>query len=483
MSLVPRSRGLRRRLVVYGLLAASVAGLVAATWWIRHGGEVDADTEWIARDWAAEPAVRLLREYVRIDTSAATGNEQAGAEWLAGKLRAAGIEPHVERLGKRSANLWAVIEGERREALVLHHHIDVADIEHPELWAHPPFAAVYDPPWLVGRGVFDMKSLAVAQLTAFLELARAGRRPELSVVLLATGDEETGSRLGTEWLLRRHPELAERFWAVLTEGGVVEAIGPDQIKFWGIEVAQKRFADGVFCAASRERLEHLREDLEEHSRQPPFPLSLAPEVDAVLRAYAPTRGRPELAAAMRHPQRTLTDAAAFRDLPAYVQAMFRAELHPMQIEEAPGGGYRLPFVLHLPPGVELEETLPGLLPAWMTAGVAWHVEEARGADGGSPLAHPVPRELRRAIERIHPGAPVGPWLLPWTATDARFFRRAGVPSYGFSPFLVVAAETYSIDGPNERMSMPGFVRGVDLYVDVVRRIVERGDREEADSPS
>lgn len=471
VSLSSRSRPLRWRLIAYGLLALSLVVLAGATWWLRRPGGADPAADWAARDWAAEPAVRLLREYVRIDTSAATGDERAGAAWLAAQLRAAGIEPHVEHLGSRNANLWAVIEGSEPGALVLHHHIDVADIKRPELWTRPPFAAAYDPPWLIGRGVFDMKGLAVAQLMAFLELARADEPPRRSVVLLATGDEETGSRLGSEWLLRRHPELVERFWAVLTEGGVVEAVGPEEVKFWGVEVAQKRFADGFFCAASRERLERLRQDLAEHSLHPVSPLALAPVVDRVLRAYAPTRGRADLTAILRRPAGVLTDLAAFRRLPPYLQSMFRVEAVPLEIEEAAGGGYRLPIVLHLPPGVDRDTALARLVPDWMIAGVAMQVEPARGADRPSPLAHPVPRALRETVRRSHPQAPFGPWLVPWSATDARFFRQAGIPSYGFSPFLVVTTDSHSVDGPNERLHVAAFVRGVDLYTRAVRRIV------------
>jgi acetylornithine deacetylase/succinyl-diaminopimelate desuccinylase-like protein len=74
------------------------------------------------------------------------------------------------------------------------------------------------------------------------------------------------------------------------------------------------------------------------------------------------------------------------------------------------------------------------------------------------------------IERHHPGAVAGPMFLAWTATDARFFRRAGIPAYGFSPFLIMNTDTLQVDAPNERMALPGFVDGVELYLDVVRRL-------------
>lgn len=430
------------------------------------------EAAWADHDWEAEPAVQLLREYVRIDTSAATGDEQRGAEWLAQRLRAAGVEPQVELLGERNANLWAILEGESREALVLHHHIDVEDAGPVELWEHLPFAAVYDEPWLIGRGVFDMKSVGVAQLLAFLDAVESGRRPRRSLILLATGDEETGSDLGMRWLLRRHPDLVERFWAVLTEGGVVEAISPDEVKYWGIEVAQKQFARGSFCAASRERLETLRVDLERHSRNPVWPRRLPPEVQEVLAAYASTRTDPELERLLGRPAIAVTDVSAFRRLPTYLRSMFRDELVPFAIEEDPEGGYRLPFALHLLPGADAEAAAERLLPDWMLAGVSLQLGPPLGAGHGSPFEHPVADALRAAVRRRHPDAPLGPWLVPWSATDSRFLRAAEIPAYGFSPFLILSTDTYYVGLPNERMAMPAFVDGVELYRDAVRRLLE-----------
>jgi acetylornithine deacetylase/succinyl-diaminopimelate desuccinylase-like protein len=64
--------------------------------------------------------------------------------------------------------------------------------------------------------------------------------------------------------------------------------------------------------------------------------------------------------------------------------------------------------------------------------------------------------------------PVGPYFLPWTATDARYFREAGIRAYGVSPFAVMASETTGIARTDERMQLPAYVAGVELY----RRLVE-----------
>ena len=58
------------------------------------------------------------------------------------------------------------------------------------------------------------------------------------------------------------------------------------------------------------------------------------------------------------------------------------------------------------------------------------------------------------------------------ATDSRFVRAIGVPAYGFSPFLMLSADTYRIGHEDERLYLPGFVDGVEIYRQLVRRLVQ-----------
>lgn len=423
---------------------------------------------WYQVDWDAKPEVRLLQDYVRIDTTHETGSEVAGAEWLAAKLAEVGVEAHIERLGDRHANLWAVLEGERREAIVLHHHIDVDEIRRPEDWRYAPFGAELDPPWIYGRGVFDMKSVAVAHLIAFRELARSGVPLERSIVFLATSSEETGSDLGTRWILRQHPELVERFGVVLTEGGAVEATALDEVMYWGTEFAQKGFATLSFCSADRERLEELRELLDAGGF-PDHPLRLTEPVAAFLERYAPTRALGDYRELLADLRALLEDPRRFRRLPPFQAALFRDELHVGRVEAA-DGGYRLRAWLHLLPGSELDEALARLVPEALLTGVAVHVEPPDAPASASPLDHPALLAIHRTVADLHPRAAAGPYFLPWTMTDARFFRQAGIPAYGFTPFLVFALDTTTLHGPNERIAVPGYVDGVELTVELLRRL-------------
>ena len=187
------------RIALYSSLALSGLLVVLLLGILREPLTRGLDMAWADTDFAALPEVDLLRRYVRIDTSYPEGSELAGARFLAEELAAAGVPVTVEELGGGRVNLWAVVEGEDPEALVLHHHIDVDPSGGPERWQHDPFGAEIEGPWLYGRGAFDMKSVGVAQIEAFLRLAEAaeaGRRPRRTVILLATTGEETiGSSL------------------------------------------------------------------------------------------------------------------------------------------------------------------------------------------------------------------------------------------------------------------------------------------------
>jgi len=187
----------------------------------------------------------------------------------------------------------------------------------------PPFEARIDLPWMYGRGVFDMKSVAVAQLLALVDVKKSGRPLARSVLFLATGGEETGSELGARWFIRAHPEMVASFWALLTEGGTVEARTRSEIKYWGTEVAQKHYADLVVCGASRERLEALRETLRQAATE--TDLTLSPVVREVLRLYGPTRDSAALREALTPPEALLGDIARFRRLPPYLRSMLRNE--------------------------------------------------------------------------------------------------------------------------------------------------------------
>lgn len=427
---------------------------------------------WSGVDFLALPEVRLLRDYIAIDTSEPDANEVPGAEFLAAQLAAAGLEPHVERLAGGRANVWAFVEGEDPKAIVLAGHIDVEPAEGPGEWDYPPFGGVIEGPWMYGRGIYDMKSLTIAQLLATMDVAReaakSGRKPARSILFLATSGEEVGSDTGTRWILRGHPELVSRMGVVLTEGGVVEATAADEIKYWGIEFAQKRFTEIIFCSSDAGKLRALRQVLKSRVTDPVLPIS--PPVERFLSHYAQTRGLESYQGWLANPASTVRRRRRFDRLTPFMKSLFRNELMPFDVEADAAGGFQLRVFAHLLPEADRASVLAELLPAEVTLGSVFDVGEDLGARQASPVDSPDFRALERAITERFPNTEVGPYFLPWTATDSRFYRAVGIPAYGFSPFLITVTDTMGIARANERMPLPGFVQGVEIYRKLVREL-------------
>jgi acetylornithine deacetylase/succinyl-diaminopimelate desuccinylase-like protein len=445
--------------------------------------EASRDQElWLAVDFATRPEVELLRELVAVDTSAPVAGgrsrEAELADQIAARLARAGVRATVERFSDGRANLWAFVDGDDPRAVVLHGHLDVEPPLEAGEWRFPPFSGAIDGPWIYGRGMYDMKSLLAVQLLAFEAIAaeaRAGRRPARSLALLFTSSEESGSETGTRWILEEHPEVVARLGTVLTEGGVIEALGPRDVKYWGIEFAQKRFAFFELCAGDRARLERVRADLLDRGPSGPQP-RVVPEVATFLAAYGPSRSREDYRVLLRDPQRLVLDDDRYRQLTPFLQSLFNEAVYAFEPQPDDGGGWTMKTVAHLLPDSSLEALLADRLPAWLTHGVTRSPVRLAGAERGSPVDHPDFATLADAVSRRHPEATVGPYFLPVTATDARHFRAAGLVAFGFSPFVLMPAETTGIGKPNERMQLPAYLAGTTLYREVVEALLaDRGN--------
>ncbi|HEX2252412.1 MAG TPA: M20/M25/M40 family metallo-hydrolase [Thermoanaerobaculia bacterium] len=475
-SRVERRRRTSARIALYGSLAVTGAVAVLLAFFLVPRVERDGTMAWSAERYALLPEVQMLREYIAIDTTP-QGSELAGALWLADRLAELGLVPVVERVGD-DANVWTVIEGRSHEAVVLHHHVDVEAVLRPEAWSHPPFDGVIDGPWLYGRGAFDMKSVAVAQLMALRRLVWSGERPERSVIFLATTGEEVGSHLGMRFFLATHPELVRRFAVVLTEGGAVEGRRPGEAKYWGTEFAQKRLVRVTLCSGTREPLAALEQDILDNARLYRGEPKLVPETERFLRSYAPTRDARRLRELLTHPRTLLLDRPTFDDLSAYLRGFFQNVLLPQGLHPVAGGGWELRLNLLLLPGEDTGRALDELLPPWTRFALPEIVVEESPPGTSSPLDHWAFQEIDRLMEERYPDVVHGPLMLPSTITDARFLRHHGITAYGFSPFNVLTPEVLQMSQYgtlNERISLTGFEEGVRLYEALLLRLAGADD--------
>jgi acetylornithine deacetylase/succinyl-diaminopimelate desuccinylase-like protein len=155
--------------------------------------------------------------------------------------------------------------------------------------------------------------------------------------------------------------------------------------------------------------------------------------------------------------------------------MLRNEVGFFGIWQLADGDWEMDMMLHLLPSADPEAAVRELLPPWMTAGVDLAIRPAPPPAAISPADHPAMRAIAAELRRDYPRALTGPFFLPRTATDSRFLRPRGIPTYGFSPFLIFTPDTVHVGHRNERIAVPGLLQGTNLYRRVVARLAMEGE--------
>jgi len=430
-------------------------------------------------DPSLSEAARWLRGYLRIDTTNPPGGEAKATRYLASILHREGIATRTFFSPEGRASLYARLEGAADPtvagdgALLLLHHTDV--VAPGPGWTVDPFGGAVADGRLWGRGAIDSKALGIAELAAFVDLARSGAPLARDVVLLAVADEESGGARGTGWLLEHHPELFDQVAAVLNEGGANLVLRGDPA-WWGVEIAQKRPLWIEVVAAGREghgagghpwnathRLIRALDGL--------LDLELAwrvtPPVRTYLNALAPLHTGP-LREVFSDPDSYITEKGPTRMLLPGLSSLFLDSVQVTMLEGSErinvlAGEARARVDIRLLPDTDAETFLARVREA---LGGDVRVEVLLRGPGTepSPTAHPVYRLLAEELGREGPVVPafIGGF------TDSRYFRRRGIAAYGISPFLLEAEDLRGIHGTDERIPLAELDRGVERMRRLVR---------------
>jgi acetylornithine deacetylase/succinyl-diaminopimelate desuccinylase-like protein len=451
------------------LKRARILFLVLAAAACRRGApapavnEQAADQRRSAEEWLRDEPVRLLRDYVRIDTTAAKG-ELPGAEFLRRVVDCEGIETEIVCPVPGRCNLLARLPGRTRDgALLLLNHIDVADA-FASFWKDaPPFEGAIKLGYLYGRGAYDMKSFGLAQALALREVRRRGIVPATDILFLAEADEEIGQKWGSQWLLEHRPEWFAGVKWVINEGGTTELLlrAP---RFWGIETVQAGFASAEL-ESNRETLVGLAKTFARVDSKPVEPL---PEVAAGFNMLANHLPHP-YTDPLRHLDRVRRNPAELAILPDRYAAFLEPRIHWSEVylhPESPGKlrGY---VSISVPPGVPPG---PYLEPILRTA-ARENVRVVTRFDSGPTRASLYPSALTDLLERVtearFPGVPFGPVPGFGGYTTSLLFRDRGYQTYGFSPFPMNITDAARRHWNDERIYLRDYLSGIGLFTDAL----------------
>ncbi len=429
----------------------------------------------------------LIRNACVNDGSRGSGHEVRSADLLADYFDGSGLDIQRYEPAPGRTSLVARIEGRRPDAprLLLMGHTDVVPVNE-DRWRRDPFGGELVEGEVWGRGAVDMLNLTASMAVATRRLAAAGARPEGTLIYLAVADEEALGTWGAEHLTCHELDAVGAEY-VITESGGIPVPGGDGALRLPVLVAEKGScwctlrvegtpghasqpyrADNALVTASRvvQRLADYRPETQIH--------------DAWRRFLAGLALPDAIADPLLDPDRF---AEALARLPVGLARQFHACTHLTIAPTVVHGGTKTNVI---PDRVDLQldvRTLPGQELAEVRAALddalgdlAHRVTLVEAHDDpatASPVDTPLWDALGRVTGAVYDGSHLVP-MLQVGATDARFFRRLGIPSYGFGLFSrKLSFEDYGrmFHGDDERVDVESLRLSTELWEAVARDLL------------
>ena len=426
----------------------------------------------------------LLQKLIQFDTTNPPGNEFACVQYIDQLLQAAGIETTILARDEKRPNLIARIKGNGdAPPLLLQGHVDVVTTANQD-WQHPPFSGALVDEQIWGRGALDMKGGVAMMVAAFLQAKMENSSLPGDVILTILSDEEAGGEFGAKFLVEQHPEyFADVQYAIGEFGGFSTNIAGE--RFYPIMIAEKQLCSlqltikgqgghgsmplkgeamallgQVLTTLDQQQLPvHIptatRMMIEGFTNQIAFPASL------VLRQLL----NPNLTNRML--KLLGTQGNTFKPLlhntvsPTILQGGEKINVHPSEI------------VLQLD-----GRLLPNSTPEEL-------VNELDNLLGNNPninieVIHfsPGPKEpnmglfdvLSNLLQEADPTGTAVPLIVPGV-TDARFFSRLGIQTYGFLPMILPEKLNFAqtLHAANERIPADALPFGTRLIHQVLQQ--------------
>ena len=418
-----------------------------------------------------DEAVKLLQNYLRVDTISPPGNESRAVEFFAKILEKEGIEYDSAESAPGRGNLWARLKGGDKPALILLHHSDVVPANE-EYWDFDPLSGEIKDGYILGRGALDMKGTGISHFANFLALHRSGKKLNRDVIFIAAADEESGGNYGVGWLIENKPEIFEGAGLLLNEGGSGFRSN-DQVIF-SIEITQKipvwlrlTSIDQPGHGSSPRTTSSVSRIVEALHKiwNNPFEPRILPAVERVFQ---------ERSIGLDEPM-----ASEYRDIKTSIQnpdfmkrlQLFSPSTHALTRETCSltrmEGSNKINVI---PPKAWAEidcRILPDKTPKDFIKQITDLIDdsniEVELLMSGYPGVSPMDSELYLAIEEFigqnYPNSKLSP-SVSTGFTDSRFTRGIGIASYGFNTYIYEGNESSSIHGNNEKINEKSFRNSV-----------------------
>jgi acetylornithine deacetylase/succinyl-diaminopimelate desuccinylase-like protein len=436
----------------------------------------------------------IFKQLIEINTTDSVGNVTTAAEAMAARLRTAGFSEddlHVAGPTERKKNLVVRFRGTgKRKPILFIGHLDVVEALRTD-WTTDPFEFLERDGFFYGRGTEDMKEGDAILVTNFIRLKKEGYLPDRDLILALTADEEGGSSNGVDWLLKTHRDWIDAEYCINLDGGEFE-MDHGKRTLAGIQASEKVYVDYQFESRNPgghssvptpdNAIYHLAGAL---ARLQSFSFPL--HMNEITRNYF-ERNAPlvtgQVSADMKAVAKDPPDPAAVQRLSE--SPYFNSLLHTTCVATLLSGGHapnalpqtaRANVNCRIFPGEDPQEILKTLERVANDPKVKISIVPQTDPAGKVVPVVPVPPspllpELTQAMEKtlrvVWPGVPLVA-TMSTGATDGKYTRIAGIPTYGISCMFFDINDDRS-HGKDERVGVQDFYDGVDFNYKLIRTL-------------
>lgn len=439
-------------------------------------------------------ALEIYRTIVGFRTAAGHGQVPKMADYLAGQFRQGGfaasdvhVLPFKTETGEAIAGLVVRYRGDGssgKKPILLMAHMDVVDALRED-WERDPFTLVEENGYFFGRGSIDDK-FGVASLTStFLRLKAEKFVPTRDLIIMFTGDEETGM-MSTREMVTTHRALTDAEFALNDDGGggMLDEQG-EPVAFF-LQSAEKTYATFELTVtnpgghSSTPRVDNAIYDLakvlqrlEAHR----FPVMLNDATRLYLTemsAITPGEAGKAMAALAANPD----DKAAADVLWTHPEVVgitrttcVATMLKGGHAENALPQSATATVNCRIFPGVAVSDVQASLENVAALPGLKMKVLGNPIPSPASPLRDDVVQAVTAAVQARYPGTKVIPMMAPY-GTDGLQTRSAGIPTYGVMGVFIKDSDMFA-HGLNERVRVREFFGAQEYWKTLLTRLAGR----------
>lgn len=427
----------------------------------------------------------ILQNLIRFNTTNPPGNEVECVMYVKGLLDEAGIESTIVAKSDSRPNLIARLPGQgKAPPLLLYGHLDVVTTE-SQHWTHPPFAAEIHDGFVWGRGALDMKGPDAILIAAFLRAHAEQASLPGDVILCLCADEENMGAYGALYLVEEHPDLFKGVRYALSEfGGFTLSIGGK--RFYAVQVAEKQFCSVRATLRGPAGHGSLRHRGTAAARlggmlttldQKRLPVHITPQARLMFETISDALSFPTSLILRQLLSPALTDRVL--DLLGAQAETFDPLLHHTANATILHGGDKINVI---PCDITVEMDCR-LLPGFTPEALLRELRDLLGSDIEFEVIHhdpcPVSTDmglfdtLAGVLKDVDPEGVPFPLMLAGV-TDARFFSRLGIQTYGYTPMQLPPDLNFAalIHAADERVPVEAIQWGADRVYEVLQRFGE-----------